>query len=100
MARFRKKSVVIEAFQLGIPLDEWPQWAKDRLGHRDEDNVVFSRDAEPIKIVLDKSGNYAEIRTLEGVMRADFGDWVIKGVKSEIYPCKPDIFIMTYEPTE
>jgi hypothetical protein len=37
------------------------------------------------------------ITTLEGVMRADKGDWIIKGVKGELYPCKPDIFEMTYE---
>jgi hypothetical protein len=37
------------------------------------------------------------IATLEGEMRADIGDWIIKGVKGEFYPCKPDIFEMTYE---
>lgn len=37
------------------------------------------------------------IRTLEGSMRADKGDWIIKGVKGEFYPCKPDIFKATYE---
>lgn len=40
------------------------------------------------------------IRTLEGTMRADFGDWIIKGVKGELYPCKPDIFVATYEPAD
>lgn len=38
-----------------------------------------------------------EIHTLEGVMRASFGDWIIKGVNEEIYPCKADIFEKTYE---
>ena len=38
------------------------------------------------------------INTLEGIMRADAGDYIIRGVKNEIYPCKPDIFAMTYEP--
>lgn len=38
------------------------------------------------------------IETLEGTMRADVGDWVICGVKGELYPCKPDIFEATYEP--
>ena len=37
------------------------------------------------------------IRTLEGVMDAAVGDWIIKGVKGEFYPCKPDIFEMTYD---
>lgn len=38
------------------------------------------------------------IETLEGSMLANFGDYIIKGVKGELYPCKPDIFTMTYEP--
>ena len=38
------------------------------------------------------------VRTLEGHMRANLGDWIIKGVKGEFYPCKPDIFEATYEP--
>ena len=38
------------------------------------------------------------IRTLEGTMRADLGDWIIRGVKGEFYPCKPDVFAATYEP--
>ena len=43
-------------------------------------------------------GHTIEIKTLEGVMTAMIGDWVIKGVKGEFYPCKPDIFAATYEP--
>jgi hypothetical protein len=42
-------------------------------------------------------GDHLEIKTLEGRMRADEGDWIIKGVASEVYPCKPDIFEKTYE---
>lgn len=38
------------------------------------------------------------IKTLEGTMEASPGDWIIKGVKGEFYPCKPDIFEATYEP--
>lgn len=40
------------------------------------------------------------IPTLEGLMQAVVGDWIIKGVKGEIYPCKPDIFEATYERVE
>ena len=40
---------------------------------------------------------FLEIYTLEGVMRASLGDYIIKGVKGEFYPCKPDIFFETYE---
>lgn len=43
---------------------------------------------------------YLIIATLEGEMLANIGDWIIKGVKGEIYPCKPDIFEATYEPVE
>jgi len=45
-------------------------------------------------------GSGIEIATLEGVMRADVGDWIIRGVAGEFYPCKPDIFAATYEPVE
>lgn len=41
-----------------------------------------------------------DIPTLEGTHRASLGDWIIKGVKGEFYPCKPDIFALTYEPVE
>lgn len=40
---------------------------------------------------------WIEIKTLEGVMKASEGDYIIKGVNGELYPCKPDIFIKTYE---
>ncbi len=40
------------------------------------------------------------IQTLEGKMNAGYGDWIIKGVKGEFYPCKPDIFDATYEAVE
>ena len=42
-------------------------------------------------------GNTIEIPTLEGTMIASPGDWIIKGVKGEFYPCKPDVFDITYE---
>lgn len=86
MAKYRKKPVVIEAFELGT---DWPDWFADRVS------------ANEIITHLESSGKrvwgHADILTLEGVMRADVGDWVIKGVKGEIYPCKPDIFAATYE---
>jgi hypothetical protein len=40
---------------------------------------------------------YCDIKTLEGTMRGDYGNYIIKGVQGEIYPCKPDIFESTYE---
>lgn len=59
MAKFRKKPVVIEAYQTQEEMD---------------------------------------IPTLEGIMHADIGDWIITGIKGEQYPCKPDVFEQTYEP--
>ena len=81
MAKFRKKPVVIEAWQNSDDTD-WPEWMH-------EYNILGR---EPGGIIL--------IRTLEGVMRANLGDWIIRGVNDEIYPCKPDIFQKTYEPAE
>jgi len=78
MPQFRKKPVVIEAIQ----------W-NGKLTTVEHLHAEFSQ-------VLGDDG--LSIHTLEGVMRADVGDWIIKGVKGEVYPCKPDIFAATYEP--
>lgn len=86
MAKFRKKPVVIEAHQWNPqekPTDS-PDWLWKELAQRPE--------------CLDSETHALTIRTLEGDMRAEPGDWIIKGVKGEIYPCKPDIFEATYEP--
>ena len=54
----------------------------------------------PVVIEAYQVDQVVEIPTLEGVMRADPGDWIITGVQGEHYPCKPDIFVQTYEPAE
>ena len=83
MPMFRKKPVVIEAIQLRG--GEAPgELAGDVIAGR----VRYTEDG----CVL--------IMTLEGSMRADPGDWIIRGVKGELYPCKPDVFAATYEPVE
>ena len=89
MAKYRKKPVVIEAFQFGVtPKHELPIWAKDAIS---KDLIKpFSQHGGTIR--------WAEIDTLEGTMRADYGDFIIKGINGEFYPCKPDIFEKTYEP--
>ena len=84
--RFRKKPVVIEAMQL-----------PDEYEDASEELIEFLHSAGPDVIMSDYGGG-VEIHTLEGVMRGDPGDWIIKGVKGEFYPCKPDIFAATYEP--
>ncbi len=80
--KFRKKPVVIEAFRFeGHGFQKTPKWWQDAIN---------------IGEVSTQNG-LAKITTLEGVMSANVGDWIIKGVKGEIYPCKPDIFYATYE---
>lgn len=82
MPMFRKKPVVIEARQYdGTNLFELGKWMG--LG-------VFQETFD---------GNMP-IETLEGTMEAAPGDWIIRGVKGEFYPCKPDIFAATYEPAD
>jgi hypothetical protein len=55
---------------------------------------------KPVVIEAYQTQEELDIETLEGTHHASVGDWIIKGVKGEMYPCKPDIFEMTYEPAE
>ena len=84
--RFRKKPVEIEA----VKFDGW-NWAECYQFMSDE-VLVFPQ-------VLEER-EHIEIKTLEGTMTASRGDWIIKGVNGEFYPCKPDIFAKTYELVE
>lgn len=77
---FRKKPVIIEAIQ----------WNGKNL------NVIDGFIGE----VIDNNGMTLIIHTLEGDMEAKVGDYIIKGVNGEFYPCKPDIFAKTYEEVE
>jgi len=87
--KFRKKPIVIEAFQWDGRwiTDANPAWISYAMNRGDA--AVHSDGEGP---------NLLVIRTLEGDMRANPGDWIIRGVKGELYPCKPDIFAATYEP--
>lgn len=84
MPRFRKKPVVIEAFRYELGPTLGPEWFVDKVTSGEIATFI----------------DHCEIKTLEGVMRGEIGDWIIQGVKGEIYPCKPDIFEATYEPAE
>ena len=87
MAKYRKKPVVIEAVQwIGGPHCQ----AQIRSLYTENNKVAF----------LGCPPHEVRIETLEGTMKADFGDWIIKGVQGELYLCKPDIFEQTYEPVE
>ena len=54
----------------------------------------------PVVVEAYQTDEELEIETLEGTMKANKGDWIIKGVKGELYPCKPDVFEMTYKKVE
>jgi hypothetical protein len=81
MPKFRKKPVVIEAVEfVGLEhVPNLPMWVQEACQDRAGSPSLF-------------------IKTLEGVMEASPGDWIIRGMKGEIYPCKADIFAMTYDP--
>ena len=91
--KFRKKPVEIEAFAANAAIVaahvpryrdtyvDLPEWFRDAVA-RDEVHVL---------------PDSVKIKTLEGVMTASRNDWIIRGVKGELYPCKPDIFDATYE---
>lgn len=80
--KFRKKPVVIEAVQWMADEDSWKEiqamGCPTKPGEMGSESFL--------------------IPTLEGDMKASKGDWIIKGVQGEFYPCKPDIFEATYEP--
>jgi hypothetical protein len=113
MGLYRKKPVVIEARQFeggaaqATPIIDWvlagngtATWLEDGAlladpncptpayheTHRYCPSCAFTTESEHLNIT-----------TLEGVMKAEIGDWIIKGVQGEFYPCKPDIFDATYE---
>jgi hypothetical protein len=92
MAKFRKKPVVIEAIQFVTRSDE-----ADSMAARARVTEWLAGMAAPSDGWI-FTLNWIDIPTLEGVMRASHGDWIIRGVKDEFYPVKPDIFSATYEP--
>ena len=85
--KYRKKPVVIEAFRWtgGPDQAEDPEWICNAI----RDKTVYFEHVGLPDVTL-------RIITLEGVMMANQGDWIIKGVKGELYPCKPDVFEATY----
>lgn len=87
--RYQKKPVVVEAFRLGI--DYIPDWFMDEVT---ANKVVLHGTSSGFDHHDDTN---ADICTLEGWMHANYGDYIIRGVKGELYPCKPDIFEQTYE---
>lgn len=95
MPRFRKKPVVIEAKQWHGPGDHAEV---TRFLDTPEGDEAWTRSLA--NAWGDMATEFYGIRTLEGIMRVSPGDWIIKGIKGEYYPCKPDIFEQTYEAVE
>ncbi|MFZ7198529.1 hypothetical protein [Avibacterium avium] len=95
MSRFIKKPVEIEARQInfndGSNLIRITEWIDDV-----DLSSIYSCALGKIRSDIKSHGGYP-IETLEGIMIASDGDWIIKGVRGEFYPCKPDIFEQTYE---
>lgn len=90
--KFKKKPVVIEA----------EQWDGTRASKERIEKVFCDLVTNSIELGMDNDWDSKEylswtIYTLEGLITASPGDWIIKGVKGEFYPCKPDIFKLTYE---
>jgi hypothetical protein len=83
MAEFVKRPIQIEAVQ----------WDGENI----EEVTRLQLEGSP---VLTFSGDNVLVETREGTMMADLGDWIIRGIAGEIYPCKPEIFEATYEPVE
>ena len=102
MPMFRKRPVVIEARQLaGATSDVHGvyQWIESHTAGSFEPFAVLGGDVPAPKsgVSIDPGTGELLIATLEGVMRASIGDWIIRGVAGEFYPCKSDIFEATYE---
>lgn len=103
MPRFRKKSIEVEARQL--PVNATPaqaiavyQWVESHIGSVQP--AGDEPDYTPVAagVTIDPADGFMVIRTLEGDMKVSLGDWVIRGVSGEFYPCKPGIFEQTYDP--
>lgn len=88
MAHYRKRPIAIEAWQFNPDNDEpMPSWLQKAL-------FVWPNAGG---VQFENSGSGIKIQTLEGVMAASPSDWIIKGVKGELYCCRPDTFDETYE---
>ncbi len=97
MCKYRKKPVVIEAIQLRKDnILQIESFIEGKLIQLKLD--IERKKFEEYEDIVIKKGR--KIETLEGTMIANVGDYIIKGVNGEFYPCKPDVFRMTYEKVE
>ena len=95
--KFRKKPVVIDAFQMTearrMDNSDWPNWLNSAWNEERDQEGSLQR-ADMTAVLPDM----LEIVTLEGNHKVSWGDYIIRGVQGELYPCKPEIFVATYEP--
>lgn len=93
MTTYRKKPVIIEAFQMTTERrwdnSEWPTWL----------HQAWNKDPDmPGALYCKNGGAELFLHTFEGEHAVTPGDYIIQGISGELYPCKPDIFEATYEP--
>ena len=97
IGKYRKKPVVIEAFQMTKARrwsnSEWPDWLHEAWNKEPSEGALWIDPDDQTKSNL-------VCGTLEGAHRISWNDYIIKGVQGEIYPCKPDIFEQTYDMVE
>lgn len=84
--KYKKKPIIVEAFQLNSHRPIIEDWFWDAVKRNE---IYFDN--------WHSGDAYCDIITLEGTMRANTGDYIIRGINGEIYPCKQDIFEATYE---
>jgi hypothetical protein len=88
--RYRKRPVSVEAVRLSASnITDVAHWCGGRVDGRIVEQSIYGSSYQDLR--------YLSIPTLEGVMRADIGDYIIRGVQGEFYPCDPEIFAKTYE---
>lgn len=92
--KYIKKAVVVEAWKYNKSFFGCPQWIEDAI----KKQIIKIKPNANLSTVI--AGEQYDIATLEGDMHVSVGDYIIKGVNGELYPCKPDIFEKTYEAVE
>ena len=101
MAKFRKKPVVIEAFQLTEQTRwdnrDWPTWM-NKAWNKEHGEGALWPDPDVPPNPNQESADQLVCGTSEGVLIISMGDYIIRGINGDIYTCKPDIFEATYEP--
>ena len=91
---YRKKPLVIEAFQMTLNRrwdnSEWPEWLNKAWNLETGEGAMWIDPDDP-------KGEHLVLGTKEGVHRVSWDDWIIRGIQGELYACKPGIFEATYE---